>query len=93
MELRWLEEGTEKRLQYRYYGMKDDIPGSSTPWTDVPTVKEEKKVWCGHMLWEPSKSYPENVRWWLNLVVSGHKLKVEDNWTVCPICGTPKPKE
>lgn len=86
MELRWYEVNREKRLQYL-----DEY--KSWDFKDVPTVKEEKKVWCPHILWESSKSFPNEFRWWLNLVLNGNKIPIGSDWKYCPKCSAPRPKE
>lgn len=92
MELRFLEVNGEKRLQYKK--QIAIVNGEQLyGFTDVPTVKEEKKVWCEHIRWQKlSWTGKNNLEGWY-IHGGGWGLQPTTETMFCPICGTPRPKE
>ena len=49
----------------------------------------EKPVWCKHMVYRRAEQGWDGTGWVLE---AGAGFEVKENWTVCPICSTPRPR-
>lgn len=93
MDLRFLEVNGEKRLQiWKPSEFDGKICLNVGYFVDVPTVEEEKKVWCEHLINKFSNK-AQRERWFFYQPSKQYGECVADDFKLCPICGAPRPKE